>query len=189
MRGRRSRLSPRAGPGAGQRRSEIVSARWAPPESTVASSPGAGSSCYSPVACRLQTPLREWRRRAGRRRLTTVKGSAYKVLARIGVVTSLIVGVLGAGAASAAQDAADLVLRHGTIYPVSAPGSLAGSVAVRGGRIVYVGDDAGAAALVGPRTEVVELRGRALIPGLIDAHSHLEGLGLALESVDLVGAD
>ena len=119
----------------------------------------------------------------------TVKGSAHKMLARIGVVTSLIVGALVARPTSAAQDAADLVLRHGTIYPVSSPGSIAGSVAVRDGRIVYVGDDGGAAKWVGPRTEVVDLHGRALTPGLIDAHSHLEGLGLALESVDLMGVD
>ncbi|HXT50547.1 MAG TPA: amidohydrolase [Thermoanaerobaculia bacterium] len=96
---------------------------------------------------------------------------------------------IAAGGASAAQDAADLVLRHGTLYRVSAPGAVKGSVAVRGGHIVYLGDDAGVVPFVGPKSEVVELRGRAVTPGLIDAHSHLEGLGAFLEQVDLTGAD
>ena len=90
--------------------------------------------------------------------------------------------------ASAAQDAADLVLRHGTLYPVSAPGAIEGSLAVRAGRIVYLGPDAGVQHFVGPKTEVFELHGRAVTPGLIDAHSHLEGLGSFLEQVDLNGA-
>jgi len=86
--------------------------------------------------------------------------------------------------ASAAQDAADLVLRHGVLYPVSAP-PMHGSLAVRDGRIVYLGDDAGVAPLVGTRTRVIELAGRAVTPGLVDAHSHLLELGAALAEVDL----
>ncbi|MBV8200939.1 MAG: amidohydrolase [Acidobacteria bacterium] len=86
------------------------------------------------------------------------------------------------------EDSADLILVHGVLYPVASPGRLAGSVAVRGGRIVYVGEDAGALALRGPATQVIDLDGRAVTPGLIDAHSHLKGLGAALDQVDLGGA-
>ena len=88
---------------------------------------------------------------------------------------------------SFAEDPADLVLRNGRFYPVSEPGSFEGSLAVRAGRIVYLGTDAGAAALLGPATRTVELDGRTVTPGLIDAHSHLRDLGAALEQVDLVG--
>ncbi len=90
-------------------------------------------------------------------------------------------------APSFAEDAADLILRDGVFYPVSSPGAVRGSLAVRDGRIAYLGDEAGAAALAGPGTEVVELAGRAVVPGLVDAHSHLLSLGAALEQVDLVG--
>src|SRR5579864_4532507 len=89
---------------------------------------------------------------------------------------------------SHSEDGADLILVHGILYPVAPPGSITGSIAVRGGRIVYIGEDAGALALRGPATQVIELAGRAVTPGLIDAHSHLTGLGAALDQVDLGGA-
>jgi predicted amidohydrolase YtcJ len=44
--------------------------------------------------------------------------------------------------------------------------------AVAGGKFVYVGDDAGAAAFVGPNTVTLELPGKTVTPGFIDAHAH-----------------
>lgn len=88
---------------------------------------------------------------------------------------------------SCAEDKADLILRHGVFYTVQPAGKVEGSLAIREGRIAYLGPDAGAEALRGPGTRVVELGGRMVTPGLIDAHSHLAGLGEALEQVDLSG--
>jgi predicted amidohydrolase YtcJ len=62
------------------------------------------------------------------------------------------------------------------------------SIAVRGGRIAALGTDAELRALVGPSTRRVDLRGALVLPGLTDAHVHVEGLGTARESLDLVGA-
>jgi predicted amidohydrolase YtcJ len=95
--------------------------------------------------------------------------------------------LLAATAPSFAGDAADLVLRGGRFYPVAVPGVVEGSLAVRGGRIVYLGPDSGAAGMIGSDTEILELAGRTVTPGLIDAHSHLVNLGRALSEVDLVG--
>jgi predicted amidohydrolase YtcJ len=100
----------------------------------------------------------------------------------------LVVAALALPAISRAEDTADLILRHGVFYPVEPATPITGSMAVRGGRITFLGDDAGAMARRGPQTEVVELGGRAVTPGLIDAHSHLSKLGLDLASVDLRGA-
>lgn len=108
---------------------------------------------------------------------------------RSAVVTVLIAGVLLGGLPSLAEDAADLVLKNGVFYPVSQPGSVEGSLAVDGGRIVFLGSDAGAGRWIGEGTEVLDLGGRAVTPGLIDAHSHLISLGRALSEVDLVGSD
>ncbi len=96
--------------------------------------------------------------------------------------------LLAAAPPSFSEDGADLLLKHGVFYPVEPPGRIEGSLAVRGGRIVYLGPDAGADALRGPKTRVVDLGGRAVTPGLIDAHSHLLELGQSLEEVDLTGA-
>jgi predicted amidohydrolase YtcJ len=95
---------------------------------------------------------------------------------------------MGASRPSYGEDGADLILRHGVFYPVQPAGRVEGSLAVRGGRIVYLGADAGADRLRGPQTRVIDLAGRAVTPGLIDAHSHLGGLGEALQEVDLGGA-
>ncbi|WP_310474544.1 amidohydrolase [Sandarakinorhabdus sp.] len=61
----------------------------------------------------------------------------------------------------------------------------AAAVAIRGGKIVYVGSDKGALALRGKRTRVIDLNGATVIPGLVDSHTHFVELGAKLESVDL----
>ncbi len=95
--------------------------------------------------------------------------------------------LLAASFPSFAEDAADLVLRRGRFYPVATPGPVEGSLAVRDGRIAYLGPDSGLADLLGSKTEMIDLAGRTVTPGLIDAHSHLVSLGRALSEVDLVG--
>jgi len=67
---------------------------------------------------------------------------------------------------------ADLVLRGGTIHTVAADQPTAEAIAVTGNEIVFVGDNAAAAAYIGPQTEVIELEGRLVLPGLVDAHLH-----------------
>jgi predicted amidohydrolase YtcJ len=82
---------------------------------------------------------------------------------------------------------ADLVLTGGAVYTVDAARSWAQAVAVRDGRIVAVGTDADMRPHVGPRTEVVGLHGRMLLPGFQDAHVHASGGGLERSQCDLTG--
>lgn len=75
---------------------------------------------------------------------------------------------------------ADLLLRGGNVVTVDAAFRRAEAVAIRDQRIVAVGRDAELSALVGPATRVVELRGRTVLPGIIDQHIHLDELSAAL---------
>lgn len=100
----------------------------------------------------------------------------------------LVVALAVAGRPSYGEDGADLILKQGVFYPVQPAGRVEGSLAIRAGRIVYLGPDAGAERFRGPKTRVIDLAGRAVTPGLIDAHSHLAGLGEALSQVDLTAA-
>ena len=87
-----------------------------------------------------------------------------------------------------AGNGAELVLRGGHAYLVDAARSWADAVAVAGGRIVAVGTDAEMSELIGPRTEVIELAGRMLLPGFTDAHVHASAGGLERIRCDLSGA-
>lgn len=71
-----------------------------------------------------------------------------------------------------AAERADLVFTGGRVLTMDAEGSTASALAVAGGRILYVGTDAGAEALAAPGAERVDLAGRTLLPGLTDAHVH-----------------
>ena len=61
------------------------------------------------------------------------------------------------------------------------------AVAIRGDRIVFVGERVNAEAYRGSSTHVIDLNGATVLPGLIDSHVHLPELGAALERVNLVG--
>ena len=73
----------------------------------------------------------------------------------------------------AAGPPADVIIANGKIITVDERFTIAQAVAVRGDRIVAVGSDAEIAKLAGPATRRIDLRGRAVIPGLIDNHMHL----------------
>ena len=93
--------------------------------------------------------------------------------------------VQAAQAAQARAPAADLVYRNGYVYTVDAQDSVQQALAVRAGRIVYVGANAGAAKLIGKRTRVIDLHGRMLMPGLVDAHMHPQSGGSRLLNCSL----
>src|SRR5260370_1019458 len=110
------------------------------------------------------------------------------MISRVSLGFAFIAAMFAVPHPSHSEDVADLILVHGVFYPVQPAQPVKGSLAVRGGRIIYLGNDAGATALRGPATRLIDLSGRAVTPGLIDAHSHLAGLGEKLDQVDLNGA-
>lgn len=72
---------------------------------------------------------------------------------------------------------ADLVLKNGKIITMSSEGSIAEAVAVKHGKIIHVGGDEEVNELEGPETNIIDLNGRTVIPGLIDSHGHFISTG------------
>src|ERR1035438_3391260 len=86
----------------------------------------------------------------------------------------VVLTALAAAAILGAQaPAPDLVLSNGKIITVDDRFTIAQAVAIHDDRIVAVGTNQEMARLAGPNTRRIDLRGRAVIPGLIDNHMHL----------------
>ena len=62
------------------------------------------------------------------------------------------------------------------------------AVAEAGGKIVAVGSKASVMKLKGPQTQMIDLKGRALLPGFVDAHGHMMGGGIQALSANLLAA-
>jgi len=97
----------------------------------------------------------------------------------------LLTALLSAGCRTAPHPTADLVVTGGRVWTGVAAAPQAESVAVVGDRIVAVGSAADVDPWRGPKTQVIEARGRLVLPGFNDAHVHFVSGGLQLDSVDL----
>jgi predicted amidohydrolase YtcJ len=82
---------------------------------------------------------------------------------------------------------ADLVFINSVVYTANDRQPNAEAVVVRRDRITYVGGNAGARRYIGKNTRVIDLQGRALLPGLTDAHHHLAGVGFREMNLNLEG--
>lgn len=126
-------------------------------------------------------------------------------VSRLTAVTTLV-AALAACASKPPPPPADLVLVNAKVYSMTwadpatdgtpaagAPHDASGwrpdaaAVAITGGRITLVGTRDAVEARKGPQTQVVDLGGATLLPGMVDSHSHILELGAKLSAVDLVG--
>ncbi|MCC6243685.1 MAG: amidohydrolase [Gemmatimonadaceae bacterium] len=82
---------------------------------------------------------------------------------------------------------AELIVTNARVYTADDARPLAEAFAVRDGRVVFVGSKQEADALKGPNTRVLDVGGKTVIPGMVDAHAHFGGLAQTLRSVDLTG--
>lgn len=104
-------------------------------------------------------------------------------LKALAVVLPAGLGLLFSSATAAKP--ADTVLKNGTVLTMDKRGSVKKAVAVRDGRIAYTGSNRGARELIGKRTRVINLKGKTVMPGLIDAHSHPLAGGDILDDCDM----
>lgn len=80
---------------------------------------------------------------------------------------------------------ADMAVIHARIHTVNPKQPEASAMAIRGGRILAVGEDV--SRFVGGSTKVIDAKGATVIPGFIDSHGHVRGLGDMLAEIDLRG--
>src|SRR5215475_2958518 len=76
----------------------------------------------------------------------------------------------------AAQQPADIILHNAKVLTVDKNFSIAQAIAVTGNTITAVGQEADVMKLAGPNTQVIDVKGRTIIPGLMDTHLHYTGL-------------
>ena len=86
---------------------------------------------------------------------------------------ALVFAIAGAVFVTAQQPSADLILTNGKIITVDDRFTIAQAIAVRGDRIVAVGSNQQITAMAAPGARRIDLRGRSVVPGLIDNHMHL----------------
>ncbi len=94
------------------------------------------------------------------------------VLAFVAIVSLAFAGCVQTGARPEVVRYADMVLVNGKIITVDKNFSTTEAVAIRDGKILAVGTTSNIRSLAGDQTKVVDLNGRAVIPGLIDSHIH-----------------
>lgn len=101
---------------------------------------------------------------------------------------TLAFALLVASCGGSKENPADTVLRNAQVMTMDANNSVQQAVAVRDGKIVYVGTNSDADNWVGANTKVIDLGGRMLMPGFVDAHLHALSGGRALLMCDLAYA-
>lgn len=123
-------------------------------------------------------------------------GSREVFVTRISSLMTLVVGAVGIGLCSgcregdqeiaAIETAPELIVHNAKIVTVDEDFSIAEALAIKDGKFVAVGTDSRVLAMADPKTRVVDLEGKTILPGFNDTHSHVVQMGLNLPAtVDL----
>ena len=107
--------------------------------------------------------------------------------ARACAILSSMFLILALFAAVAAGQTADLVVENARIYTGNSQAPRASFIAVAGTKIIHIGEPA--PQLIGTNTKRIDARGSAILPGFIDSHAHLAGLGDLMDSLNLRGVN
>ena len=105
----------------------------------------------------------------------------------INYLPAVFIFFLNCGSATKdATDAAELVLTNAKIYTVSKNQPEAEALAVKDGKIVFIGNNNEVKNYIGDNTEVIDCKGQFVMPGFIEGHGHIHGLGASLVNLNLM---
>ena len=82
----------------------------------------------------------------------------------------------------------DVIVVNARVYTVDESRPMVSAFAIRDGRFLFAGSDIEVRALAGTNTRVIDAEQATIVPGLVDAHAHLRGLGESLRNVPLAGS-
>lgn len=99
----------------------------------------------------------------------------------------LLLLVLSLPSAQSKNEPADIVFKNGNIYTVNEGQPRAEAIAVKAGKIIFVGSNKDANAYEGRGTQVIDLHGNTVVPGMTDSHYHLMGVGEREMTLNLEG--
>lgn len=116
-----------------------------------------------------------------------IRSVAVKLLAMRSITSFLFFVILLAGIDSVSAQNADIVFHNANIYTVDDKRPRVEAIAVKDGRIVFVGSSADARKQAGTKTKVIDLKGATVVPGLTDSHYHLMGVGMREVTLNLEG--
>ena len=116
--------------------------------------------------------IKEAARELSMMRMNRTPPHAMKATGLTACAATLAAAAASLAGAAATDPVADLVLLHGRIHTEDPSHSVAQALALRGNTIVAVGTDEAVNGLIGPGTRILDLLGRVVLPGFIDAHTH-----------------
>jgi predicted amidohydrolase YtcJ len=105
------------------------------------------------------------------------------------IAVLLIATVVSLPPTSAKPESADTVFKNGNFYTVNERQPRAEAVALKAGKIIFVGSNKDAKPFEGKDTRVIDLKGNTVVPGLTDSHYHLAGVGAREMNLNLEGTD
>jgi len=116
----------------------------------------------------------------------------YRLVPKIVMALAMILALSTTSLSQPTNPGANLVLLNGTIYTVNEKidwdKQPQEAIAINGTRIAYVGNDSGALDFIGPKSRVIDLQGKTVLPGFIDSHMHPSIAGSLMSGVILVNA-
>lgn len=89
---------------------------------------------------------------------------------------------------NSSETIADMVLQNGQVYTVNKDQPNAEAIAVKDGIIIFTGSNADVKKYIGKNTELIDCKGQFVMPGFIEGHGHIYGLGSSLINLNLMKA-